>query len=76
MNPAWKCSKCGDVHDDEEDAYECCRPAVVAGWLCPACNEFHVRKQDALDCCADESLLPRQLTADELEAAGQLRLIP
>lgn len=77
LEMAWKCHECGEIHENEDDAYDCCRPEVSEGYLCPECGEFHRREQNALDCCEhDQDAPPPPPTAAELEAAGQQRLIP
>ncbi|MBA3034843.1 MAG: hypothetical protein KKF85_03535 [Gammaproteobacteria bacterium] len=74
---AWQCDECLTVHDDEDEAYECCRPQVIEGHLCPICDGFHQLKQDAIDCCDfNPDDFPPRPHAFELEAAGQERLFP
>lgn len=73
---AWQCDRCGDVHDDEDDARACCAPDVIAGYTCPLCATFHTGDAAALECCGWDPDKPIPPTALELEAAGQLRLIP
>ena len=79
LEPKYMCDACGDVHDFEDDAADCCRPKIVLGYQCPVCRDFHPREEAALDCCADLAInggVPPMPTAAELEAAGQLRLLP
>jgi hypothetical protein len=73
---AWQCDRCGDVHDNEDDARECCAPEIIEGYLCPLCRDFHECEEAAFDCCGWDPDMPIPPTAIELEAAGQMRLIP
>lgn len=77
LNPKYKCCKCGDVHNDADDAEDCCRPLIIEVWACPLCREEHSDEREALSCCdydPDGPLPPP--TAAELEAMGQIRLLP
>ena len=74
---AWRCNECGTVHEDEDDARDCCQPSITEGYICAVCAVFHMDEDVAIDCCADIDLDgPRLPTPRELEAAGQLRLLP
>lgn len=73
---AWRCDDCYTVHDDDDDARECCAPEIIAGYTCPLCRDFHTREADAIACCDWDPDKPIPPSARELEAAGQLRLIP
>lgn len=55
IEPKWKCGDCGHVHDDEEDARECCAPAIHEVYLCPICNEAHDDEIDAIKCCDEDA---------------------
>lgn len=71
----WRCNECGECHNYECDARDCCRPSVSLVYLCPVCDEKHDDERTALGCCPEpESDEPRQLTSAELEAQGQRRL--
>jgi late competence protein required for DNA uptake (superfamily II DNA/RNA helicase) len=50
----WECDRCGEIHDDEYDAIDCCRPIVNKVYLCPECTDVHETKQAAIDCCDSE----------------------
>ncbi len=77
LETVWKCHECGEIHDDEDSTYECCRPDVSEGYLCPECADFHRSEANALACCEhDPDAPPPPPTAAELEAAGQLRMVP
>lgn len=70
----WVCNKCNAVHDTQDDARECCAPKVCKVYVCPGCHMLHDSPDDALSCCGDA--LPSLPTADELEASGQMRIVP
>ena len=70
---AWKCGECGYIHDDEDDARECCMPDILEVVVCRLCGKTHRLKEDAMQCCAD-SEEPVQPDPRELEQAGQERL--
>jgi hypothetical protein len=77
----YRCEMCGDVHDDERVALECCAPGVTEVYVCLVCDKRHYTLESALECCdidpAGEGviefhLLPKRV----LEQAGQVRLFP
>lgn len=74
----WRCCECGDLHDDERGARNCCEPRIEEVFLCPVCGERHDDEDDAIECCDyDPNREPDAsppLTAAELEAMGQQRL--
>ncbi len=78
----WRCESCGELHGFEDDAYECCRPAISERFICPECGDDFRTADSALDCLTahqadDDADAPIHLvTAAELEAAGQMRLVP
>jgi len=75
LDPKWKCSECGLVHDDEGDAHDCCRPEVTEGYECPLCGAFFEYEEEAFACCGYDPEGPLPLpTREELEDAGQQRL--
>lgn len=79
LKPKYQCDECGEIHDDVDDAHDCCQPKVIEGYRCPVCLDFHHKEQTALDCCGfdpDAPQTPPPPTAAELESAGQLRLLP
>jgi hypothetical protein len=71
----WECGRCGDVHDWEDDAQECCQPEVKEVYLCAECEEVHKTELEADNCCLpeDDDSLP-MASPKELEVAGQQRL--
>jgi hypothetical protein len=77
----WRCNGCDDLHDDEDDARDCCRPTVNEVYLCPVCDSQNSDEGDAIACCEAsqeiiDTLLSRGPTGIALERLGQLRLIP
>tara|TARA_R110000868_G_scaffold74752_4_gene216281 strand:+ start:982 stop:1173 length:192 start_codon:yes stop_codon:yes gene_type:complete len=60
-------------HDNEDSAIECCPPEVESYYTCPECGEEYATEEQAIDCCGYVEPPP---TAEELESAGQGRLIP
>ena len=73
----YRCNECGDLHDFEEDAHDCCRPTVTEVYLCPDCGEMHGNEYDARSCCTPDDVDPLRatmVTAAQREAAGQERL--
>lgn len=54
----WKCSSCGEEHEDEQDAIDCCSPYYEEGFRCEVCNtEYEIdEEEDAEKCCKDEVL--------------------
>lgn len=57
----WRCPECLDVHDDEDDAAECCEHVEMKGGelpteaqvkpTCPVCGKGAWSFEDASDCC-------------------------
>ena len=72
----WRCDNCGARHARESDAGYCCRPSITKGYICPTCETFHIEEYAAIACCQAEHEAPPTPTAQELEAAGQVRLLP
>lgn len=72
----WKCADCGATHEDRHDAAYCCGP--LERYACPTCNDDDWETEaDALACChTGEDEQPKDPTPEELEKAGQQRLIP
>ena len=74
----WRCEECDEIHDEYDDAVECCKPRVTECFLCPVCGSNFISEEIAIGCCnADE--LPDDYIAPptprELEEAGQTRLL-
>lgn len=74
---AWRCDECDFVHENEDEARECCYPNITEGYTCAVCDEFHFCEESAITCCDHIDIDgPRLPTPRELEAAGQMRLLP
>jgi hypothetical protein len=72
--------ECLSTHSFEDDARECCLPQVREVFVCQDCFTEHNEQADAEACCVDGDAvsthrLPIPTTA-QLEAMGQLRLVP
>ena len=82
IEPKWKCDICLRVHDRRSDAEDCWRdcntvePDVYEVYLCPTCGSEEAYEADAITCCDAQAAPPPPPTAEELEAAGQARLVP
>ena len=77
LKPKWKCDHCDELHDYEEDAVDCCAPTISERWVCPECGDDYRTEAEAIECCEhDDDAPPPPPTAEELEAAGQMRLLP
>lgn len=74
----WRCEQCGEIHDDEDEASECCPPEVTVLFRCKVCRETYRKEEEAEDCCPHESDSNdgKLWTAsiEELERNGQCRL--
>lgn len=51
LDSKWKCLECGEVHDDECEALDCCAPKILEIYLCPICDEEHNTEKEAVACC-------------------------
>jgi len=68
----WACAQCLKLHISESLAAACCPSGVMPVYCC-SCGGEYLTESAALRCCeapSIETLIP----AEELEAAGQLRL--
>ena len=74
----WQCGECGDIHDDEDDASECCKPVIREVYVCPICNEKHGDREEAMECIAkcetEDNTKTYMASKAELERQGQERL--
>jgi len=70
----WRCEECKELHDDEDDARDCCRPSIREVFVCPVCASVCDDEDDALDCCQFDDSEPPRVSAAELERQGQTRL--
>lgn len=73
LTPKWRCDECGELHDSEEYAAECCPPSISQVYVCPVCGEYDSMSIAMICCGGQEESLP-VVTAAELEAAGQYAL--
>ena len=76
LHKVWQCNKCDTAHEDEYDARDCCSPGITEGYICPTCETFYIEEDAAIACCQVGPEAPPTPTAQELEAAGQERLLP
>lgn len=75
LHRMFECGECGDLHEHDYDAEECCMPVVseVNAWACAECGFITKDEEAARYCClAEDITLPA--TPRQLEAAGQQRL--
>ncbi len=73
----YECRECHYLHTEPEEAIECCSPGYKETYACPECRELHDEEADAIKCCSgDPDAPPPPPSPAELEAAGQLRLLP
>lgn len=74
----WECGECGELHDDDDEARDCCRPRIYEVYQCPVCYESHSDIDKAISCIDEhkESGDARLYMAEkaELEKQGQTRL--
>jgi len=49
----YRCEGCDELHDDRDEAEECCRPDVAKVYVCPVCEkEFEeLEEEEAEQCC-------------------------
>lgn len=50
----YRCSYCDELHDDEDDAVDCCAeldPRNADATTCPVCGHPAFDAADAVDCC-------------------------
>ncbi|MBS1143389.1 MAG: hypothetical protein H6R14_795 [Proteobacteria bacterium] len=76
LDPKYQCCECGDIHDDEDDARECCAPRIKEVFVCPQCKEVFDDEDEAIECCDLPEGFEIRPSLIELEAAGQMRLLP
>lgn len=72
----YRCNECLELHDDEEDALDCCRPTVDEVFICPICSSEFLSESDAIDCHEVPDDYEPGPTPAQLEKHGQQRLIP
>lgn len=72
----WRRGECGEDHEFEDDARECCAPRISEVWRCDGCCETHDTEADALACCPDQpesdfpmaSMIERERAGKRLDA--------
>lgn len=73
----YRCPKCCELHEWEEDAIDCCKkpnqPSKDDGANCPVCGEKHLTHRNAADCCLwkDLDATTRWKIADAVEAGAE-----
>lgn len=50
----YECGRCGETHDTEEDAVDCCAPSVSHVWECGECGETFDDEDEADECCLED----------------------
>lgn len=80
---AYKCPVCGDLHEDEDDAADCCAfreqpvaarsPHAEESVFCPVCGSAASDYRHAVDCCLwrDVDAPTRWRIADAVEAGAE-----
>lgn len=72
VTEVWRCHECFELHDNEDEARECCPIQIDEGWQCSKCGEFHFEKHFAEQCCHEEYTCPAcQSCFDTQEAAEE-----
>lgn len=72
----WECTACGGYYESEDEAAECRCHGVKAWFRCPVCDDEFPREDECAVCIASHDDTPAGVSAAELEAAGQQRLLP
>lgn len=47
----YECCSCGELHDHEDEALDCCAPEISERWICPECGKAHDTESAAENCC-------------------------
>ena len=76
LESKWRCLNCRMVHDEEFEAEECCPVEIREVWICPTCGDVFNDQAEAIACHDFDPEYVPPPSAAELEAAGQLRLVP
>jgi hypothetical protein len=77
----YECKACGEFHETEDYAAECSCHGIIEWFRCPVCDDHFRRREECEECISSHDEAPSSIdapvvTAEELEAAGQQRLIP
>lgn len=76
VEPVYPCPICGDEHDREDDALDCCQKDEPAtdrlAITCPVCRTEHSDSHEAAHCCLwhDLTWLQRYLIGNAVEAGA------
>lgn len=71
----YRCDECGDIHEDEDNARECCAPTISEVYQCSVCHAKFDDEDEADKHCLDhDEDQPDVPSHAELEAHGQQRL--
>lgn len=74
MVMAYRCKSCNELHEWEDEAADCCKPAAPhrSASACPCCGKPYMTHRDAADCCLwhDLDALTRWAIADAVEAGS------
>ncbi|HCP04635.1 MAG TPA: hypothetical protein DIT61_14180 [Pseudomonas sp.] len=50
----YQCSQCDEIHEDEDDARECCQPEVWEVYECGECGKLHGSSEVAAKSCCEQ----------------------
>lgn len=50
----YQCSQCDEIHEDEDDARECCQPEVWEVYECGECGKLHGSDEVAAKSCCEQ----------------------
>ncbi len=69
----YRCPECGDLHDVEEDAEDCCAADDADHVRCPVCGSVCGDHHDAANCCLwrDLDVAARFRIAMRVEAGAE-----
>ena len=74
----YRCPECGELHEWEDDAEDCCKEAAAPAneadtTNCPVCGKKYLSHRDAADCCLwkDLDAPTRWAVADAVEAGSE-----
>tara|TARA_B110001454_G_scaffold54930_2_gene53701 strand:- start:3622 stop:4008 length:387 start_codon:yes stop_codon:yes gene_type:complete len=48
----WKCGRCDEIHEWEDEARDCCAPDITELYGCVECDEVHDDEIEAINCCS------------------------
>lgn len=47
----YECPDCGELHEEQDDAKDCCPKEIVEMWVCSVCGEQYEDWDSAYSCC-------------------------